>query len=280
MRGFDALLHADFGSLMVAGIILTIVGRAIADIQTVRQWQCFCGATMFLGVYVRCASRLAIDPDQLAAVTIRAVLLAWLAFQLGGLVGIAAQAISHVVGSPFWSLWHAWKSRRKGLPKQKRYQPTPEELRYQREAQERAEQFQRAEAERRRLESQQLAEEQRRREQARFRCETLYDRHRVAIQNSIPWERVRGYLDSYLADTYPAAVVEQRADELERLISDCVREGGGLRQRFESLDQLALHFTQRKVEVTALGYDKDVKESILAALAIQEETAIREFLAR
>ncbi|QDT64073.1 hypothetical protein [Calycomorphotria hydatis] len=118
-----------------------------------------------------------------------------------------------------------------------------------------------------------LAETERR-EKARFQCRLLYDRYASEIQESLSRKRFDDYLKTYLSDSHSADLVEQRAEELQKMILDFF-EGSDEAQPQLSLEEIVLYYAAERERISLLDLDVDTKAAMLADLNAAEDKAIR-----
>ena len=124
------------------------------------------------------------------------------------------------------------------------------------------------------------ADASRRRDDARMRCFMLYDRHSTTLAERFPRERLQEYFNHYMSDSSPPEVVEERARMLAALIDEWVAQDKTRQKKeFRTLEELAAFFQKQRDEVAGLSYDTDIKDSFLTNINIQEEQAVRRFLA-
>ncbi len=134
--------------------------------------------------------------------------------------------------------------------------------------------------ERERRDNVKKADAARRRDDARMRCLMLYDRHSTTLAERFPRERLQEYFDHYMSDKSPPEVVEERARTLVALIDEWVAQDKTRQKKeFRTLEELAAFFQKQRDEVAGLSYDADIKDSFLTNINIQEEQAVRRFLA-
>jgi hypothetical protein len=183
--------------------------------------------------------------------------------------------------SPFRRARSAWKARRLAIEtrrQQRLAHENWERCRPERERQAR-EQVARAgrEAEVKRVAESQAAADRKRRENAQLSCLWAFDRYSTGRGERIPRGRVQAYFDQYMSNAHSAEEVEERASQLKEILEEA---GGtpGKKSAFSSLDDLAVHFQKKRLEIDALPYDEDTKETLLTSINAQEEVAIREVL--
>lgn len=183
------------------------------------------------------------------------------------------------VGNPFDALrsFVAERQRRRHARRQQR------RVEYDRRRQQQAHDAQ-AEAEDRRRQQHAEREEARQRQLARcqelrLECELLYSRHAQELALHLPPERFEALLDCYFSGLSDPAMVRKRARMIKQMLTDCAAASSSV-ANFESLQALAEHFQRLRQEIEALPYDDDTQQSLLGALASQEDNAIEEFLKR
>lgn len=120
--------------------------------------------------------------------------------------------------------------------------------------------------------------DQNRRDNSRFACQLLYDQHAHRLQNLLPRERLSDYFEQHLSDTFPAEIVEIRAEQLKEMILLFLEQGDGNHQKFSSLNEIAEYFQKQKEEIESLQYDEQTQQTMLSSLNEQEDRTIREFL--
>jgi len=121
--------------------------------------------------------------------------------------------------------------------------------------------------------------DQRRREFVRLQCQLLYDRHAKAISSVFPRKRFEAYIQTYFSDKDEASLIEERAELLKRMIEEFAASAPtAIRKSFGSLPELVAAFEARRAEVMAIPCDEEMKESLIAHLATQEDQALQEFL--
>lgn len=164
--------------------------------------------------------------------------------------------------------WKAWlhhrshREQRLAKSEQERLQP------------ERERQAAELEAERTRL-----LEEQQTRDQLRFDVKLFYDRYRTELQSVFPQDTFDAYFSSFLTDSTPLDLFEQRAEQLRDMIRDRLQLGGQEQHRFETVEDLLQYFTEQKRRLTELAADDpDALETLVSVLAEAQDRALEEFL--
>lgn len=121
----------------------------------------------------------------------------------------------------------------------------------------------------------------RRRRDARFTCERFYDRYRAQLTDKFPPSRLEEYFKRYLGDNHTADEVERRAEELRATLQDLVEDDQSNGQKHRSIIDLRKSFQQERQRIIDdEQMDNDLKETLLADMAREEELSIREFRQR
>ncbi len=174
-------------------------------------------------------------------------------------------AYQYVIAPPF-RLLGSWKRRLS----ERRAQRAEErrQRREQREWERSAPQRERAQREadaRKQAEANQKADAQRRRSDARANCELLYSHYVPEIGSRFPRSDLDAWINKHMADTEDPTVVEQRAEQLRRLI-EYHREEIRPTPRFANVRELAEWLNKEKAEIDSLPVDDRVKRTLLANL--------------
>ncbi len=122
----------------------------------------------------------------------------------------------------------------------------------------------------------QRQDERRIRESIRFACQTLYDRHRLALRDRLPPDQLQEYFDRYLSEACPVCELEGRAEQLKELILEVVKSNGSRRTRHRSLDELLDAYRREEESLLLLDIDDDARASLMADLARERDQSIRE----
>ncbi len=181
----------------------------------------------------------------------------------------------------FFPNWQPPYERRK----QRRMAAEEEATRRQEEDTKRIHQEQRVaeelrEKERLQLRTQRTDDERKCRMNARFSCESLYDRLRQELSDKFSEERLAEYIEKYLRDDQPVEEVEERAVQLKTMLQELATRDGDDTPRFQSLAEIREFYHQERLRVDDSQMDDDLKDTVLADLARDEELAIREFRMR
>ena len=116
-------------------------------------------------------------------------------------------------------------------------------------------------------------------DEIRLACELFYSRHAKQLQATLPLDRFRTMLASYLSGQPDPEVVRKRTEMIQQAITDQVAAVQATGEtKFNNLRQLADHFAKLRAEVQELPYDADIRDSFVMALNKQEDSAIEEFL--
>jgi len=122
------------------------------------------------------------------------------------------------------------------------------------------------EAEERRVAEERVeAEGAQRREDGRLACELLYNLRAADISERFNREQFKYFLATYMDDSKPVDVVENRARELQRLIEQHY-ETSNPPERFRDLAELTQWYQKQKGEIEGLSLPAEYKEDILIQL--------------
>lgn len=271
-------------ALMFLALLLNWVGQAMAgQHETIRHWSHgIAGASFWLYASLRLASDGWADPFVLCGIVIRGLLVAAMFLGLTLIVLAPIVLIRRKTADGWLEMTNRvkrWCSRiaasnravREQVADRRRQQEwnatAPERERQQREASQRAQE-----------ESKRTAETQQRREATHLACQLLYDRHATALRDLLPRERFDALLAMSLTNTVAFDVAEQRATQIQQLIHELVTDVSRGRQQFRDLFAIANHFHERRRQLDQLSYDENTKSALKAALTLQEEASIQEFL--
>ncbi len=122
--------------------------------------------------------------------------------------------------------------------------------------------------------------EQHRREEVRLRCQLLYDNHAHELQEKLSPEGLEAYFSQYLSDQHSAEMVEQRGELLKEMIEQSLDPQTSDQLEFNSIQEIALHFKEQRIEIAKLEYDSITRQTIQAALSTHEDSLIRTFMSR
>jgi hypothetical protein len=174
-------------------------------------------------------------------------------------------AYQYVIAPPFRMLgrWKRRLSERRARRAEERRQRR-EQREWERSAPER-ERAQREADARKQAEATQKADSQRRRSDARANCELLYSHYAPEIGQRFPRSDLDAWINKHMADTEAPAVVEQRAEQLRRLI-EYHREQIRPTPRFSNVRELAEWLNKEKAEIESLPVDERIKRTLLANL--------------
>jgi len=265
----DILNNGDGGTLCCLIAILAFVGSKMTEgSEATRRWGWRLAAAAFVGyaIYAGYAQQIDDVSGWLHAV-LRGLLAAGLALGISWILFPMIAFPFRCVRALAQSMAFHWKAT--AYKRNTAHQVSHEEAL--REQAERNEQANR-EASRR-------ANDSRRREDARMRCFMLHDRHSAALADRFPRERLREYLDRYLADATSPEIVEERGRALIALIEEWVAQDEARKEMtFQSLEELAGFFQKQRDELARLSYDEEIRESLMTNINVQEEHAIRRFL--
>jgi len=115
------------------------------------------------------------------------------------------------------------------------------------------------------------------RDDARLQCRLLYDRYRSELQQVFPQDVFDSYFTSFLADSTPLDVFEQRAEQLKDMIRDRLQLGVQEQRRFESPEEVIQYFAEQQRRLTALvADDPDVLDTLICDLAEARDKALKE----
>jgi len=119
--------------------------------------------------------------------------------------------------------------------------------------------------------------ESRRREQLRFDVRLFYDRYRSELQAVFPQDTFDSYFASFLTDSTPLDVFEQRAEQLKDMIRDRLQLGVQEQRRFENPEEVIQYFAEQQRRLTALVTDDpDVLDTLICDLAEARDKALKE----
>ncbi len=94
-----------------------------------------------------------------------------------------------------------------------------------------------------------------RRKEARSQCDLLYTLHEIEIRDRFNRAALDAYMQKYMGDAESPETVEQRSAELRAIIHQH-REKVAPTPKFRSIQELAVWFEQRKVEIEAVSDDR------------------------
>ncbi len=148
------------------------------------------------------------------------------------------------------------RNRQREMERRQREQPppTPEQDRAAQEA------FARQQATK-----QQHKHELQRREDARVACELLYTLHEPVIKKRYPRKTFQAFVNGYLGDDKPVAVVERRASELQSLIQQHY-EAVNPPERFRDLADLTAWYEKQLQLIEGLGVAEVYKRDFAVQL--------------
>lgn len=283
--GLQLLNTGEILWLLFLAAVLYAVGRHSVELYPPsRAWPRRMAVLAFLayGLYAIAQQGLA-DAETLASAGLRAVVVAFLVASCTAIVlPLIAWLWQQCITKPRQH-WLAWNRQRQSQRLQERRErerrETESRARQERERtrpeRERAE---REAAEQKRLEAERRESDRRRREAARLDCQLLYDRHALALRELLPIERFEALLTQSLNEATSTEIVEQRAAQIRQLIGELVAEAHKGRRRFQDLFEIADHFHVRRQQLDALAYPDRTKAALRAALILQEDAAVQEFL--
>jgi hypothetical protein len=174
-------------------------------------------------------------------------------------------AYQYVIAPPFRLLgsWRLRLSERRARRAEERRR-----LREQREWERSAPQRERAQRDadaRKQAEASHKADAQRRRSDVRANCELLYSHYAPEIGQRFPRSDLDAWITKHMSDNDDPAVVEQRAEQLRRLI-EYHREQVKPIPKFSNIRELADWFHTQKTEIESLPVDDRVRRALLSNL--------------
>jgi hypothetical protein len=174
-------------------------------------------------------------------------------------------AYQYVIAPPFRLLgsWNRRVAERRARRAEERRR-----LREQRDWEQSAPERERAQREadaRKQAEANQKVDAQRRRSDARAHCELLYNHYAPEIGQRFPRSDLDAWIIKHMSDTEDPAIVEQRAEQLRRLI-EFHREQIRPTPRFANVRELAEWLNKEKAEIESLPVDERIKRTLLANL--------------
>lgn len=137
-----------------------------------------------------------------------------------------------------------------------------------------------AERETREQEERRRRVEQARRQALEYELRLFYDQFRLELREKFPQEQFESYFKTFLTDSTPVEIYEQRAEQLRQMLRDRLDlSGAEHRPEFQSIEQILEHFRQQMERVRRIeGLDPDTLDTLLCTLEDAQDNALQEFL--